>query len=634
MENEIDQNNGEEDRHGPSELSHIGDRLKPDAPFSHSAPEEDEPEELRAIEPAKGSLWRADREAKRTKQWFRLAAFAFFITFLIGWPTGATLANYQLTGLWSIRFGFSIPLILLMLAVPILILVIGEVSSLIVKVSVTARDLEKSAEKLLKPEVEAAVGVRTIGKAVRTQIETLNSHLDDSLVKLANVESMIRKQIEAINDAGTEMEDGAGGVINSVASERENLIALTEQLNHEADSFAEAIAEKAKLNLESYSDTQTGLSDAEAELSERLSNLEQTAEKSLDAFDRLSMAIEDKEKSLTAQHEAIHDLSEKTIQQSEEVFQHLQSRTDEMSAAREKLAQESERLETLIEEQRARAEKLADAITEQTERLDTVIVSNRAAEIEVERHKQEEQVTADSAQNPTSPLGVHAIDVAEDDNKPELPVFASNDEPDTEYNTEKSDHASAPATINETSLSDTDDKPFSSVDSGNEHDLDKDRSIREQRHSRPWSSILAAAELPEDQLEASGSKQPATPEKEPQSETIRLVWQMQDFMRILDYHLYGEAETAAIERFENGERNIFAHILLGHDEDDLKYRIRNECERSPKFQAAIYEFLHNFDNLLEPATGQQDGENLIDDYLASPIGQVYVLTGAAVDYFV
>lgn len=588
--------------------------MVPDSEWTEQDPETgpDESDTEAVTENAEKSVFAAERphpnaeslleeRARRLKGFFRFAAIAFFLLFLIGWPLGQSMAHHQITGTFGLRFGFTLSLVLVMFAVPLLIIVLGEASALIVRFAGTALRLETAAAQYIEPAEAATEKIDTIGTEVRRQIDDLNSHLDDSLSKLANVESMIRVQVDAIRLAGDELTSGAGGAVENVANEREKLIALTEKLNNEADSFAEAIAEKARLGSEANEAAEVRLSTASEEMDTRLARLEETASRALDAFEDLSRAISEKQEQIAARHQDIDAIHLSTLEKQENTSKVLEERANEIVTARQKLEEESRRLESLIEEQRGRAEKLADAITQQTERLDQVIMTRRT----------DAPLTPlpDAPAPETPPLKFSAI-------VEENPSHATN----VDAVISGGNGAAVSTATIEDSLSD-----------------EGAGTVREQRHARPWSSILAAAELPEDSLAPAGSaltaKTAPTTDQTERSGTVQLVFDMQDFMQEMDRTLFGEPEPAVVSRFENGERNIFAHILLGHDEEDLKQRIRQETSADPVFEQRMYDFLKKFDRLLEPAADEEDGESLIDDYLGSPIGQVYVLAGAALDYF-
>ncbi|MEL6212748.1 MAG: hypothetical protein AAFQ96_04090, partial [Pseudomonadota bacterium] len=114
---------------------------------------------------------------------------------------------------------------------------------------------------------------------------------------------------------------------------------------------------------------------------------------------------------------------------------------------------------------------------------------------------------------------------------------------------------------------------------------------------------------------------------------IRIVHELQDFSRNLETRLYGEPPPALVERFERGDRNVFANRILRLNENDVKRRIRSESARDKEFERAIHKFLQGFESLLEDATTSDTADEELEEYLSSPLGRVYLLIGATVGYF-
>ncbi len=539
--------------------------------------------------------------AKDIRFWFQIAALLFLGCFLIGWPLGTSWAEFEQSGMFRFRLGFTLPVFLYMITIPILIFTIGYMLALGCRMAAKAEELELSASKLMHPEVAAAAGMETVGSTVRSHINTLNVHLDEALNKLASVESMIRQQIKAIDTAAIAMEDKSGESVQRVAEERQHLIEITESLNREADGFAEAIAEKAKLGLEKSDAANARIAGAEKELENRLARLEGTSQKALVAFETLAEAIAKKE-AIVSESSARLDLIKTEAHRKTSDLSHLmEENANAITGAQKRLEEESARLETLIKDQRERADRLAGAIAKQADRLGKITI-------------QAEPLLSQAADShpgvKRKPLSFSSIE------------------------TETSGAGDADTPV----LSSTTPLQHLKI----EEAPTQQETVRQTRFAKSWSDILASADQPDEPLTLGDESSPTVPpepsardENGQQGNTnvIHLVRQMQQFMLDVEKHLYGPPQPALTSRFEEGERNIFANIILRRDEQDVKNRIRLETARNDQFRKSVYAFLTNFDQLLEPATGEQESDTLIDDYLGSPIGQVYLIIGSAMDYF-
>ncbi len=118
-----------------------------------------------------------------------------------------------------------------------------------------------------------------------------------------------------------------------------------------------------------------------------------------------------------------------------------------------------------------------------------------------------------------------------------------------------------------------------------------------------------------------------------EAKAYAVIHRLQQFTLNLDSRLYGDCPPALIERFEDGDRNVFANRLLRLNEGDVKKRIRAESGKDQKFESDIREFLKQFDSLLEEAAQSTSVDEELREYLSSPLGRIYLLIGEIVGYF-
>lgn len=552
-------------------------------------------------EPAAPARRRApwERAAAQMRFWSRTVAIIFLCCFMVGWPVGMSLSAWQRTGVFSVDFGITFPILAIVGALAALIVITGQMLALSFRMIAKAEELESSATRLATPDAGAAVKVRSVGQAVHGEINALNDYLDSALGKLASAESMIRQQVQAIDTVGNSLGDGGSELGAAVAREREKLIELTEMMNSQADAFAEAIAEKARIGEQHSKNASERLSSAETELENRLSRLEETAERALKAFETLAGAFDTHRRQVEQTGETFDARSREAVEKSADVTRAFEQNSDAISSAQARLQEESERLEQLISLQRDRADRLAEAIAAQTEKIGAL--SEKRAE--AERRLEEDLHRRSEASTTVQPL----LD------QPPIPT------PATSHN------------------------------------------IREERHSTAWRDILAAAETPTpppapvrseatpngkeplrlQQVEPSGggpagndgSAGNSAPGPSADGDIVWMIRQMQSFMVEIETRLYGRPAAGLLTRYKNGERNIFANSLLQRAPEDFTRRLRNQVDDNEVFERSVFEFLANFDALLEPDDEDEDQESLVDDYLGSPLGQVYVLIGGALEYF-
>ncbi|MBY0421434.1 MAG: hypothetical protein K2Q06_03960, partial [Parvularculaceae bacterium] len=152
---------------------------------------------------------------------------------------------------------------------------------------------------------------------------------------------------------------------------------------------------------------------------------------------------------------------------------------------------------------------------------------------------------------------------------------------------------------------------------------------KRDKQSVSWKEILDATDGAEPLDLASAQTGP----KGQGADAMRIIGELQVFTVELERRLYGEPPTALRERFDNGDRNIFAARLLRLNEADVKRRLRAETARDKAFDRDVHAFLQGFEALLEDATTSATVDEDLEEYLSSPLGRVYLLIGATVGYF-
>ena len=112
-----------------------------------------------------------------------------------------------------------------------------------------------------------------------------------------------------------------------------------------------------------------------------------------------------------------------------------------------------------------------------------------------------------------------------------------------------------------------------------------------------------------------------------------LIDAMQRFSLTIRTQLYGGPASDELARFEKGERMLFVRQLVAEEPEDLRQRVATEAGRNAVFDAAVRDFLSDFDTLLEPLSAGPDGDEAMAEYLKAPLGRLYVMVGTALGHF-
>jgi len=700
----------------------------------------------------------------------RLAALFVFFSFVVGPPLGNYLAHLQIFGSadgWNPLAAYETLTLLLAIVLPIFALIVGYAVSRMATMMNAAESIAVAAQQYVTPDVTAAHNADAVGEVVRGHMVALNEGLDGALSRLASVEAMIRQHVEAIEIAGEAIEQKATGAVTRVADERSRLMDLTENLNTHADSFAVAIAERAKASIESLQSAESVSSKAETDFQERLGNLETAAGRAVASFESLRTALQDStanfsasvstideaarqteaatkradaaanaaaesaarnaanvaasaqrafdnsreaadkaieaamkdaeriadsaitaagEQTARVKEEATKAVSEMSAQtgeavkaatadaekaakaaagvsdaarqaadvaqkasqdvaaaseaarkHSEDALSYSQNAADKiadrnkaLAEARAALEKENTRLESLIDEQRQRADRLADAIASQTDRL------TKLAEAQL---KEQEAAATLAETRPTPPPADAEPAPAAPAPKAEKPAPAPA-EPPREKRPEKPTDGAGAARLDELARDIAERRPRKRKRGPATPErvgaAANDKASREAKSRRDvsWREILDAADDAGPlELDNPAKEKPAQKPRDAADDAIRIISNLQAFTYDLETRLYGDPPPALQERYERGDRNVFANRLLRLNEADVKRRIRNESARDRDFERNVQSFLQSFEKLLEDATTSETADEELEEYLSSPLGRVYLLIGATVGYF-
>ncbi len=367
--------------------------------------------------------------------------------------------------------------------------------------------------------------------------------------------------------------------------------------------------------------------------------------------------------------EFAREQADQAIEMSEAASGRIEARNKELAAARAALEAENARLEQLIDEQRKRADRLAEAIATQTERL-SKLAENQLREQEAAARLAEAQVAiqhtrADHAERarPEKIAEKTRAEKADADRAARLAAEKSEAERLARIEAEAAARAEReklkprPHTAPKRNGADASNvlelgagarqKAPRAAGAAKLNDLaesiGKPRAMRAaetpedrlRKDGVSWREILSATDdaEPLDLDAADKSKAPADTARANGGDAMKIIGNLQLFTLDLESRLYGEPPPALLERFDRGDRNVFANRLLRLNEADVKRRIRGESARDKQFERGIHDFLQGFERLLEDATTSTTADEELEEYLSSPLGRVYLLVGATVGYF-
>ena len=290
-------------------------------------------------------------EARRTWRAAKIIAGGLLLVWLVGWPLGNTVGASAQAGRLTVVLGYTLTVLILAPLSAVLALCVGYALA-------AGLRLEESAKRLSDAATGFAGGLGPRGDAARTEIDALNAEIDRALGRLAEAESLIRAQVAAIDTAGQAAAKGLADGAGRMDAERRALMAATEEVGREAESFADAITARAKAAAEAGDGVAARIMASEDSLDGQIKRLEDVSAKSLSRFETLATAMEGRSDALASQAEAQSEATAK-----------LGENQSALTRAQADLAEQSARIEALIKDQRKRADRLAKAVSDQTSKL-------------------------------------------------------------------------------------------------------------------------------------------------------------------------------------------------------------------------------------------------------------------------
>ncbi|MEO1252072.1 MAG: hypothetical protein AAFW81_06995 [Pseudomonadota bacterium] len=542
-------------------------------------------------------------------------------------------------------------------------------------------------QRLTRLEQAAGRAVESF-EALRTALVESTEHFAASAQSIddaaANTEAATKRANAAADAAAESAARNAANVSASAAraveSSKEAAAKAIEAAREEAERVSNAALEAAAGEAAKVKDaTINALADMTGATGKAVETAREDAGKATRAADEVTQAArlagEAAQKAaadIAAARDDARKNAEEALTLSQSASEKIEGRNQALADARAALEKENARLEGLIKEQRQRADRLAEAIASQTDRLTRLAeaqLREQEAAVRLAAAQSEEAARTDKADD-EAPAATRqaatqsrqkakagedkraAAEAKPEDGEPaagheppELPL-----EPEARANGAKTSGAKSggpksngerAAKLDELARDIAERRPRGAGSkTPPKTTQEKVKAAKaggragagKSKGNVSWREILDAAEEAEPIELRPAEKKPTSP-REDAAAAIRIISDLQAFTYDLETRLYGDPPPALQERYDRGDRNIFANRLLRLNEADVKRRIRSESARDRNFEKNVHGFLQGFEKLLEDATTSETADEELEEYLSSPLGRVYLLIGATVGYF-
>lgn len=172
-----------------------------------------------------------------------MGALAMFVGF--AWIIASALVAYTLIGtdgfaalniaqIAAIVAGILLPALMAFFA--------GSAAREGARARLEAQRLADAADRLLRPDQAADEAARKLAMSVRSEISTLDHALEQTLSRLREVEGVIARQAQAVDEMSGVAREGAGAMISGMEREREELMKISRELNSQAQNIGGSIS--------------------------------------------------------------------------------------------------------------------------------------------------------------------------------------------------------------------------------------------------------------------------------------------------------------------------------------------------------------------------------------------------------
>jgi hypothetical protein len=227
------------------------------------------------------------------------------------------------------------------------------------------RTLLAASERLFAADETAANNAARLARAVRRELDGLNTGLDVAFQRMRTLEAVLEKQISTLDDAGARAQVRGETIAARLNQESTRIESLGDQLTEAAGRAGETVAGRA-------AQLKSTMESAEGTLKMATQSLDVQAAGFRAAITLAAEAPLEAAKSLEAQGARIQEVADAAMARAEFVLARHEKHRAQMGELVEKLKNESEIFETALSGQRLGMENAIQALGGEARKFETV----------------------------------------------------------------------------------------------------------------------------------------------------------------------------------------------------------------------------------------------------------------------
>lgn len=251
--------------------------------------------------------------------------------------------------------------------------------------SLAAEDIALIARRLAEPEEQAAREITRIGRAVRREIDALNTGLEGALGRVRTLESLAAERLAEIEQSAAAIDEKSETIRSHLREEREQLSALALSLRAEADAIGETVRSRAAVIKTVADEAASDLRGARDMIDDEIAAFRaamdgastvardsaQSVERESGRMTLAAEAVESRIDNLLLRQErqrtAVAEAAATLRVEAQALDAAIAKQTDELSRVTATLAEQSQRAEYLAQETSKRTDQVASALLSRTE---------------------------------------------------------------------------------------------------------------------------------------------------------------------------------------------------------------------------------------------------------------------------
>ena len=227
------------------------------------------------------------------------------------------------------------------------------------------RALLLASEKLFAADETAANNAARLARAVRRELDGLNTGLDVAFQRMRTLEAVLEKQISTLDDAGARAQVRGDTIAARLHQESARIESLGDHLNESAGRAGEVVAGRA-------AQIRTMMESAEGTLKMATQSLDVQSAGFRSAITAAAEAPLEAAKSLEAQAARIEEVSDAAMGRAEFVLARQEKHRAQMGELVQRLKEESEIFESALSGQRTGMENAIEALSGEARKFEMV----------------------------------------------------------------------------------------------------------------------------------------------------------------------------------------------------------------------------------------------------------------------